>query len=153
MAKTLKYSANFKRNYLAFFALALFAAMIIAELCITLSIPHFVQRENAYAKEIRRREMFLRFDSTRNLCHDIKEESENIKLEKKLLSDTLDNLAIYLRRESDAITDEEVDKLSPLITDLYKIASQLKAGNSFSQENQLNSQIYLNNLLTKYTRK
>ena len=97
--------------------------------------------------------MFLLFDVTRNICHDIKEDSENIKLEKKLVFDTLDNLAIYLRRNSEAITDEEVDKLYPLITDLYKIASQLKAGNSFSQENQLNSQVYLNNLLTKYTRK
>lgn len=153
MAKTLKYSANFKRNYLAFFALALFAAMIIAELSIALSIPHFVQRENAYAKEIRRREMFLLFDVTRNVCHDIKEESENIKLEKKLLSDTLDHLAIYLRRESGRITDDDVNQLSPLITELYKIASQLKNGKSFSQENQLNSQIYLNTLLKKYDRK
>ncbi|MBE6377904.1 MAG: hypothetical protein E7051_03680 [Lentisphaerae bacterium] len=153
MAQTLKYSANFKRNYLAFFALALFTAMIIAELSIALSIPHFVQRENAYAKEIRRREMFLLFDVSRAICHDIKEENESIKLEKKLLSDTLDHLAIYLRREANMITDDEVNVLSPLVVELYKIASQLKNGQSFSRENQLNSQPYLNDLLKKYNRK
>ena len=51
------------------------------------------------------------------------------------------------------ITDDEVNVLSPLVVELYKIASQLKNGQSFSRENQLNSQPYLNDLLKKYNRK
>ena len=150
MAQTLKYSANFKRNYLVFFAFALFTLMIVAELLLALSIPRFVQRENAYAGEIRKREMILLFDLSRSICRDIKEDSENIKLEKRLVSDTLDHLAIYLRREADRITPEDVNALAPQITELYKIASRLKEGKAFSQENQLNSETYLSSLLKKY---
>lgn len=150
MAQNLKYSANFKRNYLVLFAFVLFTLMIVAELLLALSIPRFVQRENAYAREIRKREMFLLFDSSRNICRDIKEDSENIKLEKRLVSDTLDHLAIYLRREADRLTPEDVNALAPLITELYKIASRLKEGKAFSQENQLNSETYLASLLKKY---
>ena len=94
--------------------------------------------------------MFLLFDSSRNICRDIKEDSENIKLEKRLVSDTLDHLAIYLRREADRLTPEDVNALAPLITELYKIASRLKEGKAFSQENQLNSETYLASLLKKY---
>lgn len=156
MAQTLKYSANFKRNYMMFLAFALFALMIIAELLLALSIPRFVQRENAYAREIRKREMFLLFDDTRKICGDIKERSENIKLEKRLVSDTLDYLAIYLRREADRLTPEDVNALYPQIKGLNRIALQLRGSNdqkvneSFSQENQLSSAAYLNSLLKKY---
>ena len=147
MAQTLKYSANFKRNYLVFFAFALFTLMIVAELLLALSIPRFVQRENAYAGEIRKREMLMLFDTTRTVCNDIKETSDTIKLEKKLLLDTLDYLAIYLRKESDRLTPEDVDKLSPQIVEMYKIAARLEKGESFSKENQLDSTAYLNSLI------
>ena len=139
MAQELKYSANFKRNYISFFALALFFVMIVAEFTIALSIPHFVQREDAYAFEIRKREMLMLFDTTRTVCHDIKETSDTIKLEKKLLLDTLDYLAIYLRKESDRLTPEDVDRLSPQIVEMYKIAARLEKGESFSRESQLDS--------------
>lgn len=149
MAKELKYSANFKRNYVSFFALALFFIMIFAELTLALSIPRFVQRENAYAEEIRKRELILLFDTTRNLTNEVEETSETIKYEKKLLIDTLDYLAIYLRKESDRLTPEDVNKLSPQVVEMYKIAARLKKGESFSQENKLDSTAYLNALIQK----
>lgn len=149
MAQNLKYSANFKRNYVAFFALVLFLAMILVELTIALSIPYFVQRENAYTQDILKREMMLRFDSARVLCFSIKEDNESVKMEKKLLVDTLDYLAIYLRREADNLTAEEVELLSPQIIELYKIAARLEKGKPYSRENTLNSATYLNSLLKK----
>lgn len=149
MAEKITYSANFKRNYVAFFAFFLFAAMILAECLLALSIPYFVQRENAYAEEIRKRELLLTFDHARQTCREIKESNETIAMEKKLLTDTLDHLAIYLRRESGKLTTEEVNKLYPLVKEMDRIALKLKAGKNFSRENRLTSAKYINNLLRK----
>jgi len=113
MAQKIEYSANFKRNYVAFFAFFLFAVMIFSEFFLAVSIPVFVQRENAYAEEIRKRELLMTFDHARQTCREIKESSEIIALEKKLLSDTLDHLAIYLRKESGKLTVEDVNNLYP----------------------------------------
>ena len=150
MAGKLEYSADFKRNYMAFFAIFIFVLMISAELVIALSIPRFVNRENAFADQIRKREMLLRFDETRRNCSAIRENNSVLGMEKRLLSDTLDQLAIYLRRESDRLTPEDVNALYPLVTDLFKISARLKKSEPFSQENKLDSSFYLNNLLKKY---
>jgi hypothetical protein len=149
MAEKLQYSANFKRNYVAMFAFMLFFLMIIGELVITISIPRFVNRENAFADQIRKRELLLRFDAARNICRSIPEKDENIKLEKKLLSDTLDYLAIYLRRESDRLTPQDVNELDPLVTELFKIASKLKEGESFSQESKLDPSNYISHTISR----
>ena len=89
MAGKLEYSADFKRNYMAFFAIFIFVLMISAELVIALSIPRFVNRENAFADQIRKREMLLRFDETRRNCSAIRESNSVLGMEKRLLSDTV----------------------------------------------------------------
>lgn len=151
MAQKLEYSANFKRNYMAFFAVFLFVLMIGLELIIALSIPRFVNREDAFADQIRKREMLLLFDSTRRMCISIPEKNNAVAMEKRLLSDTLDHLSIYLRKESDYLTPADVNELEPLVTDLYKIAARLKSEKSFANESRLDSSFYLNELLKKYT--
>ena len=149
MAQKIEYSANFKRNYVAFFAFILFFLMIASELVLALSIPAFVSREDAFANEIRKRRMILRFDSARYMCREIQEKNEIIAMEKKLLSDNLNYLAIYLRKESSRLTAEDVDALDPLVTQLYKFAGRLKNGNSFSSENRLDSSVYLDALVSR----
>lgn len=147
MAQKLKYSANFKRNYVAFFAFVIFCIMIIFELILALSVPAFVQRENAYADEIKKRQMLLLFDVAQKTCRAIPEKDETIKLEKLLLTDTMDILAVYLRKESDRLTTDDVDKLDPLIKELHKIAAKLEKGIPYSSENKLDSAKYLDNLI------
>jgi hypothetical protein len=149
MAKKLKYSARFKRNYVAFFAIVFFFAILISELLLALSIPVFVNREDAYAKEIKKREMLLLFDETQRTCRAIPEKNENVKLEKMLLSDTMDILAAYLREESDRLTAEDVDKLAPQVEKLHRIAKQLESGAAFSSENKLDSTAYIKSIIEK----
>lgn len=147
MAKKIKYSANFKRNYMAVFALTLFCLMIATELFLALSIPAFVQREDAFADEIRKRELIMLFDKARNECRDIPENNETIRMEKKLLEDTLDHLAFYLRKESDRLTPEDVAQLEPLVAQLHRIAARLKSGRTYSTESILDSSAFINDLI------
>jgi len=149
VAQKIEYSANFKRNYVAVFAFFLFFLMIVSELVLALSIPAFVRREDAFANEIRKRRMILRFDHARHICREIQENSEIIAMEKKLLSDNLNYLAIYLRKEASKLTVDEVNTLDPLITQMYKFAGRLKSGKSFSSENRLDSSKYLDKLVQK----
>ena len=149
MGVKIEYSANFKRNYVAFFAFVFFFAMIGAELVLALSIPYFAQREDAYAKEIRKREMILMFDSAQRECRAIPEKNEAVKMEKMLLTETLDLLAVYQRAESDRLSEEDVNALLPLVTDLHRIAGRLAKGISYSRENKLNSTRYIDFLISK----
>lgn len=149
MAKKLKYSAKFKRNYVAFFAIVFFCAILLSELLLALSIPLFINREDAYAQEIKKREMLLLFDETQRICRAIPERSEHVKLEKMLLSDTMDILAAYLREESDRLTPEDVDKLDPQVKELHRIATQLESGKPFSGENKLDSSAYIKSIIEK----
>ena len=79
MAQKLKYSAKFKRNYVALFAIAFFCVMLLAELLLALSIPVFVQRQDSYSREIKKREMLLLFDDAQNTCRSISEKDEILR--------------------------------------------------------------------------
>ena len=151
MAKKIKYSANFKRNYMAVFALTLFCLMVATELVLALSIPTFIQKEDAFADEIRKRELIMLFDQARNECKNIPENNETIRMEKKLLEDTLDYLAAYLRNEADRLTPEDVEQLEPLVIQLHRIAARLKSGKTYSQESRLDSSAFINNLIQQHT--
>lgn len=151
MSQDVEYSAEFKRNYVAFFALFLFFAMVIGELVVALAIPAFVSRENAFADEIRKREMMIYFDLARKKCQDIPESSEALRLEKMLLSGTLDDLAIYLRKEADDLTPEEVNELSPLVDRMLKTVIRLGNGKPYSRENRIDPAAYLDSLIAKRT--
>ena len=147
MAQKLKYSANFKRNYVALFAIVFFCLMILAELVLALSIPLFVSREDAYAAEIQKREMLLLFDEAQKRCRAIPEKDENVKLEKVLLSDTMDVLASYLREESDRLTEEDVERIMPQVKKLHKIATRLQSGKPYSSEAELDSSEYVKSII------
>lgn len=153
MAPKITYSTNFKRNYVAFFALALFLLMILSELLLALSIPVVVQREDAFAKEVRKHRMLKLFDDTRTVCKKIDSKDEITLKEKQLLSDNLDYLALYLRKESDRLTPEDIDKLEPIVNDLYRIASKLKNSGSFAKENRLSSSSYIKFMIDQRTKK
>lgn len=150
MARKIEYSAKFKRNYVALFALLIFCLLIVGELLLALSVPWLVRRGGSFAAEIRRREMLMAFDEARRRSHIVPENSETLILEKKLLADTLDDLALYLRGEADRLTPEEVNELTPLVRQLCRVAIQLGKGESFSEESRIDSAGYLNSLIRKH---
>lgn len=153
MAQKIEYSAKFKRNYVSFFAFTLFFLMIITEFVSALSIPRLIRRENAFADEIRKRELVLLFDATREKCKKIPEHNDAVKNEKELLSATLDHLAIYLRKESSRLTRQDVAALSPLIAKLDKIAERLHKNRPYSNQGEINSSKYINALVKEYENK
>ena len=52
-----------------------------------------------------------------------------------------------MREEGDQMTPEEVIKVRKVITELYKVASRLSKGKSYSRENRVDTSTYVNKLL------
>ena len=150
MARKIVYSAKFKRNYVAIFAVVLFLLMVAAEIALAVSIPAYMRREDVLADQVKHREMLLRFDAVRSSCSGITSKDETLMMEKKLISDALDQLALYLRKEADRLTPEEVDELDALVTQAGRLTNRLRSGRPLCRENRLDTAAYVNSMVKKY---
>ncbi len=147
------FTAKYRKNYVAFLAVLLFVLIIIGEITLATVIPVAMRNENLMAEEAARNDLLLLFDKTRSLCNSISgknaqgKDDNLIAMEKQLLSDVLDRFARYMREEGDQMTPEEVIKVRNVITELYKVASRLSKGKSYSRENRVDTSTYVNKLL------
>ena len=67
MANEIQFSAKFKRDYVAALAVVIFFAIVLAEIVLAVSIPAYLQREDAMALQARRLQLLESFDAARNL--------------------------------------------------------------------------------------
>lgn len=147
MAEKIKFSANFKRNYVALFALMMFLLVVIGEIVLAVSIPVYMQREDVMVAETNRLEALQAFDYLRHYCNAIPEKNRIVALEKQLLCHSLDRFAIGLRKSAESLTPEEVARLQKSVNSLLKSAMQLAQGKNFSKDNPLDTAAYINRLL------
>ncbi len=149
----ISFTAKYRRNYVAFLAVFLFVLIITGEIALATVIPVAMRNEDLMAEEAARNDLLLLFDKTRILCNSITgknargQEDNLISTEKQLLSDALDRFARYMREEGDQMTPDEVVRVRKIITELYKVASGLSRGRSYSRENRLDTSAYINKLL------
>ena len=150
MTEKLTYSAKFKRNYVAVFATTLFFLMVAAEIVLAVSIPAYVERENVLADEAMLRNVLLKFDKVRDICNSIPEKDEVLAMEKQMMQNALDPLAMYLRNNANDLSSEELRELNDLLTDAERIVTRMKRGRSYSKANRLDSAAYINGLVKKH---
>ena len=149
----ISFTAKYRRNYVAFLAVFLFVFIIAGEITLATAIPVAMRNENLMAEEASRNDLLLLFDKTRALCNSITgknargQENNLISMEKQLLSDVLDRFARYMREEGDRMTPQEVIQVKKVVSELYKVASGLARGNSYSRENRLDTSVYINSIL------
>lgn len=151
--KKIKFTAEYRKNYVAFLAVLLFILIIIAEATLATVIPMAMRNENLMAEEAERNDLLILFDQTRARCEAISGknsagmEDNLILMEKQLISDVLDRFARYMRNEGSRMTPDEVAKVKWTVQELYKVVSQLEKGQSYSRENRLDTSGYVNKLL------
>ena len=149
----ISFTAKYRRNYVAFLAVFLFVFIIAGEITLATAIPVAMRNENLMAEEASRNDLLLLFDKTRALCNSITgkntrgQEDNLISMEKQLLSDVLDRFARYMREEGDRMTPQEVIQVKKAVSELYKVASGLAKGESYSRENRLDTSVYINSIL------
>ena len=151
--RKLQFTANYRRNYVAFMAVALFFFIIAGEIVLATGIPLLMRNENLMSEEAARNELLATFDQARKRCDSItglnasKQEDEIILLEKQLISNALNRFARYMKNEGDKLTPEEVKQINRAVTTLFKAADRLANGESFSKEHRLDTAKYVNDLL------
>lgn len=153
----ISFSAEYRRNYVAFLAVLFFLLIIAGEIVMATLIPVAMRNENLMAEEAERNDLMLLFDQTRNLCNSVSGknsagiEDNLILMEKQLLSDALDRFARYMRNEGDRMTPQEVTQVKAVVRELYKVASRLNSGQSYSRENRIDTSKYINSLLKQHS--
>ncbi len=133
------FTANFKRDYVAASAVAIFFLIVIAELALAVSIPAYFVKSNLWAENIRRQELFKDFDGLRNACNRAKLRKYEAEEENKIIFWTLNMMANYLRTEKNNLTGEQADALLAELNSMRLIAGRIHQGHSFNSELAVNT--------------
>lgn len=149
MKKQILQSANFKRDYVAASAIAIFIMIVFSELALAVAIPTYLYRENAMALQVRKIQLLESFDHARRRCKSIKPRGDTAGMELKLIVWNLDLLAFYLREERGNLTSDEIAKLQHYVNDSLAVLSQLASGKSLSHETRFDTGTYVNSLIPK----
>ena len=153
MAEKIIQSAHFKRNTLTGLAVALFCAIILSEIFLAVSIPWYLRREDTMALEVLRINMRSSFDDARGRSAAYRGRDEVRESEMRLLRWALDSMADYLRDNIAYLDAQELKSLQGKIDAIRKITEELHRGKAYSQEQKLDTSLYLNSLLVQEMKK
>ena len=142
-------SANFKRDYIAYFAVISFFVIFIGELVLAVSIPAYLSRSSTLAREVRKIRLMESFDGVRNQARGVKTKNDNAALEKNLISWELDKLANYMRKHQKDLSSKEVAAVQKLIDEIGGLLGHLKKGKAFSKAIRLDTSVYVKSILNK----
>lgn len=153
MANEILFSAKFKRDYVAALAVVIFFAIVLAEVVLAVSIPAYLQREDAMALQARRLQLLESFDAARNLGNSLKPNDETAALEARLVMWNLNLLATYLREHSADLTGEEIASLQKDVRAFTGILARIQSGETLCSERKLDTSFYVNSLITPVEKK
>ncbi len=145
----LKYTANFKRDYVAGAALVLFFLIVSSEIFLAVSLPIYMSREAALAVSVRRLRLIESFDRVRARAKGIKPKNDTVEAEAALLVWNLDLMASYLRKYSHALSGEQLAVLQQQLNEMDAAVTLLSRGTPFSREYKINCAPYLKMVLRK----
>lgn len=128
------FTANFKRDYVAFAAVVIFFLIVASELALAISIPAYFVKSDLWAVNIQRQKLFNNFDSTRNACSRAKIRDYEADEENKLIFWTLNMMANYLRSERNKMSAAQATELLKDVRSLQLVAGRVQSGKSYNQE-------------------
>ena len=117
------YSANFKKDYMAYFAIGLFFVIVIIELYMAIWLPIYLKSQNRWAIQESRQEMIDRFDGLRRTYSKLKPATKQGKTEIAVIVNCLNNNAIYLREYQ---MQMNIDQIRALNSDYQTVAIFLR---------------------------
>ena len=142
-----KYTANFKRDYVAGSAIAIFFLIVISEITLAVSLPLYMRSENAMAVSVRRLKLIETFDDARKKARSLKVKNETAKAEAALLRWNLDRMAEYLRLYAKYLSGDEIATLQTQLNEMRASLNQLQKDVPFSTEYNLDYTPYLERIM------
>ena len=144
-----KYTANFKRDYVAWSAVILFLLLVASEITLAVSLPLYMKKESAMAVSVRRLTLLESFDATRRTARSLNVKDETAKAEVALLRWNLDRMAEYLRLYSKYISANDIATLQQQLNEMNASLTQLKKGVPYSKEYKLDYTPYLERVMNQ----
>ncbi|MEG2076094.1 MAG: hypothetical protein RRY34_06290, partial [Victivallaceae bacterium] len=132
--KEKKFSANFKRDYVAHSAVVLFILIIIIEVVMAVAIPMHLEKDNVWASQIKKQQTIELFDAMRNKCNSSDKISKMSQGELRLVLDVLNIMAIYMRTYRVELTNSQVDDIRQTLDQINPIIDNIRANRPYSEE-------------------
>ncbi len=131
------FTAKFKKDYVAYAAIAIFLFIVVAELTLAISIPTYFVHSDLWATNIRRQELFSNFDHLRRIHNNASIKNYEPQNENLLVSWTSNAMANYLRKERNNLTEAQAEELLSEVKALQVIAEKLSSGVGYNYEKNL----------------
>lgn len=147
------FTANFKRDYVAFSAVAIFVLIVLSEVVLAVSIPMYFVRSNLWDLQIARQHLMSNFDGVRGFCHGMSLKTPDAVEENNLLLWDLNLMANYLRANEKNLTREEISELSADIVQIRRLAERLRRDKAFNQPIRLNTATAMKSIRMEFSGK
>ena len=132
------FTANFKRDYVAYSAVGIFALIVLAEVVLAVSIPLYFVRSDLWDLQIARQQLAADFDGLRNWCDRMKLKNADAVEENNILLWNLNLMANYLRANGKRLGRDEIRALSADLTAMRRIAKYIEKDRPFNVPARLN---------------
>ena len=144
-----KYSASFKRDYIAGAAVVIFVLIVISEVVLAVTLPVYMKKENAMALSVRRLQLLETFDNLRLYARHLKSDNNTVQSEIKLLVWNLDKMADYLRKYTQYLSSDEIAILQSQLNEIGASLNFLSKQKPFSREYKIDYTPYLERIMKK----
>jgi hypothetical protein len=141
-------SAKFKKDYIAYLAIAIFFFILTSELVIAVWLPVHLRSENVWALQVARQDMIDMFDSLRSGFGRISKTSQ-LEGEANIVSKCLDSLAIYLRTYQAGLNAGQIAEIRSNLDDFQAILDRLKKDKPYGHQQKIDSSDFLKRLLAE----
>ena len=145
----LKYSARFKRDYVAYMAIVIFFLIVISEVTLAVSLPLYMYKSSGMADYIRKQQLLQSFDIARNEIKGLNSKDASVQAEVRLISWTFDSMADYLRDHAKELSPEDVITLQKQLNEMRAAMTQLRRNKPFSKEYKLDCGPYIQRIIKK----
>lgn len=145
----LKYSAKFKRDYVAYLAVGFFFLIVISEVTLAVSLPLYMHRSSGMAVYIRKQTLLQSFDAARSEAKRLNSKEPSVQAEARLIAWTLNSMADYLRLYAKELSSEDVAVLQQQLNEMRSVLAQLRKGKPFSKEYKLDCGPYIERIIKK----
>ncbi len=146
------FSANFKKDYIAYSAIVIFFLIISFELFMAIFIPAHLRMENVWSQEVARQEMISRFDYIRRRFLRFRSKRSYAQDEAKIIANSLTSLADYLRLYQYQIGFKEIKEIEKTISGMDKFYDHLLKNGAYSTDLELKPEKFIDILKKEMTK-
>lgn len=133
------FTANFKRDYVAFSAVGMFFLIVAAEIVLAVSIPAYFVRSNLWDLQIAQQDLLTDFDDLRGRCNRFAGKTPEVTEENNILLWNLNLMSNYIRVNQKRLGWDDIRSLKEDLMQMRQVQSRLVQGKAFNRPRVLNT--------------